>query len=63
MNLKIGKALFVVLFLVIGLVSGCETTAGAAKGVACTVEGAGKDTVGLWGAIMQADSWIRENLW
>lgn len=55
--------LFAVLFLCSIFISGCETAAGAAKGIAYTAEGAGKDTVGLCGAIMKLDNWIRENLW
>ncbi|MFH0762346.1 MAG: hypothetical protein V1925_00450 [Candidatus Omnitrophota bacterium] len=49
------------------LISGCETAAGAAKGIAYTAEGAGKDTVnivgGTGGVLMKLDNWMRENLW
>jgi predicted small secreted protein len=51
------------LLLSIILINGCQTTAGVAKGVAYSVEGAGKDTYNLFKFIQTADKWIRENLW
>lgn len=54
----------VILFLgSIILLSGCETAGGFGKGVALTVEGAGKDTCNVFGALGAADDWMRKNLW
>ncbi len=56
----------VVLCVMLGFLvclSGCETTAGAASGLAYTIEGAGKDTVNIFGALSGIDSWMRKNLW
>jgi predicted small secreted protein len=56
-----------VLFSTVVLLSGCETAAGATKGIACgigsTAEGAVKDGCSFFGAMMKLDNWIQENLW
>ncbi|MDI6605936.1 MAG: hypothetical protein QME65_02180 [Candidatus Omnitrophota bacterium] len=61
------EVLFTALFLFAIFITGCETAAGATKGIACgigsTAEGAVKDTTSLCGAIMNLDNWIRKNLW
>jgi hypothetical protein len=57
----------VILISSVSLIGGCETAAGVTKGVAYgvayTAEGAAKDTVNLWQAIIKADKWMQENLW
>ena len=45
------------------LLSGCETVKGFASGVGSTLEGAGTDSYNLWKFIMQADAWMKENIW
>ena len=63
------KILWALVFYAVVL-SGCETTkgvgktaAGAAAGVASTIEGAGKDTYSLWKFVQAVDNWIKENVW
>jgi predicted small secreted protein len=61
------------LFLIAGLVaamailSGCETTVGAGKGLAYGVyasgEGAVHDTCNTYDFMMSVDEWIKNNLW
>ena len=49
------------------MLAGCQTakgfTTGAATTIKGTAEGAASDTVGLWGALMKFDQWIRDNMW
>jgi predicted small secreted protein len=61
-----------VIFLLLGLLlSGCETTAGTAKGLAVgiggTAYGAGsgavKDSKNTYNFIQGLDAWIKKNLW
>lgn len=56
-----------VLFFGIVFLGGCETAKGAAYGLGTTAEaaaqGAAKDTVNLWQAILKTDAWIQKNLW
>ena len=63
MSRNVKGMLFLVLFCGGILISGCETTTGAARGIDDTSEGAAKEVVTPWDAIMKLDSWIRENLW
>ena len=53
--------------MLILLSSGCETTAGAGKGLAygiyATGEGAVHDTQNTYSFIKYADQWLQENLW
>jgi len=68
MAVKMKSALLVAFFCFsIILINGCETTVGAAKGVACgvgsTAEGVGKDTCNLFKFIQTVDNWMRKNLW
>lgn len=68
--------IFLLLFVI--LINGCETAAGAAKGVAGSVasgigstaegignvgKGVGKDSYNFWKFILATDKWIKENLW
>ncbi|MBI4981641.1 MAG: hypothetical protein HZC15_00605 [Candidatus Omnitrophica bacterium] len=50
----------------IGLI-GCNTieksTDGLACGVRLTGQGIAQDSKGLFGALVKADNWIKENLW
>jgi len=61
------KFIALALLLSLTLLAGCETAAGAGKGLACgvgsTAEGVGKDSYNFFGSIMAADQWIRKNLW
>lgn len=67
MTVKKRSVLLWVLSLGIIFLSGCETAKGAACGIGTTVagtaEGAAKDTGSLWQAILNADAWMRKNLW
>jgi predicted small secreted protein len=49
------------------LLSGCETSKGAAVGmggaVASTASGVAEDSKNLWQSILKADKWMRDNLW
>lgn len=49
------------------LLSGCETTVGAGKGLAYGVyasgEGAVHDTQNTYSFIKHVDAWLQENLW
>jgi hypothetical protein len=69
-----GKAKLIyllVLFFSLGLILGCETTKGAAKGLAYgvgytveeTSQGVKKDSIALYKFMCAADNWIKENLW
>jgi predicted small secreted protein len=59
--------LFAVLFLMVALLGGCETSKGFAKGTASTVEsttvGASKDVKTSCNFIMALDNWFKKNLW
>ncbi len=56
-----------VLWLGAVLLSGCETTVGAGKGLAYGVyasgEGAVHDTQNTYSFIKTVDEWLQENLW
>lgn len=55
------------LFLLMSCAAGCETTKGIGTGIDATAKGVAHDTSsgakGLYGALMTADEWFRENLW
>lgn len=63
MKRSIKGILFLVLFCGGILISGCETTTSASKGIDDKSAGAAKEVVTPWDALMKLDSWIRENLW
>lgn len=63
------KRRYVLLVLLAAIIylSGCQTAAGTAKGLACgvenTAEGIGKDVYATGGFLESVDSWIKKNLW
>jgi predicted small secreted protein len=65
--LKDGMCFVAVVWIGALLLSGCETAAGAGKGLAYGVyasgEGAVHDTENTYNLMMNVDEWIQENLW
>ena len=49
------------------LICGCQTSKGAAVGVAATTKGVAQglaqDSKDAWHGIIAADNWIKKNLW
>jgi hypothetical protein len=43
--------------------AGCQTTDPSIASAGYGFENPERDTTGIWGRILQADDWIRENLW
>ncbi len=64
---KRGALIIIAAGMGVSLLSGCETAAGAGKGLAYGVyasgEGAVHDTQNTYGFIKHVDEWIQENLW
>jgi len=65
MNFKRALAILVLFSAV--LAAGCQTAKGVAVGMgttlAGTAEGAAKDSVSLWQAILKLDDWMKKNMW
>lgn len=64
---RYGAFLIAALWVGAVLLSGCETTVGAGKGLAYGVyasgEGAVHDTQRAYSFIKHVDEWLQENLW
>jgi hypothetical protein len=48
--------------LLLGL-TGCQTTQGVSLSDAYGFEGQGGDITGIWRKALEADDWVRKNLW
>ncbi|MDD5431647.1 MAG: hypothetical protein PHO70_01495 [Candidatus Omnitrophica bacterium] len=61
MNFK--RLLFLVSFVFVSLLAGCETSKGVAVGVAGTAVGAVEDTKNTYSFLERVDNWMRKNMW
>ncbi|MDE1921403.1 MAG: hypothetical protein KGJ09_07855 [Candidatus Omnitrophica bacterium] len=61
--MKSKNAVYLILFMSLLVLTGCETVKGASNGFGQDMQNLSNPDKNGWNAIENADAWIRENLW
>jgi predicted small secreted protein len=57
------KIHFLILFLVLTMLTGCQTLKGTANGFGQDVQNISNPDKNGWNALQKADDWERQNMW